>query len=264
MALHASSARSLRRLGRTGLFALIFAGADSVNALGTGAREAAASVARVAAAGKRPGASAVPSTFVLPRGSALRVGSIEGSVTREQRPQRRVANRYPAGAPAPQPLQDVPTIAYIKGAVAGGSPSATRAFQIAQQDSTFVPAAVVVQVGGAVAFPNRDPIFHNVFSASSAKRFDLGRYPQGESKSVVFDEPGAVKIYCHIHDHMRSAVIVVENPYNAVVGADGSFRIEDVPAGRYTLVIWNTDHDPQEVEVSVPENGVARVRVTLG
>jgi plastocyanin len=191
------------------------------------------------------------------------VGVIEGVVTREERPQRRVVNRYPAGgAPAPQVLQDVPIVAFIEGAVAGAA-AQPRTVQIAQQDSTFVPAAVVIPVGSTVAFPNRDPIFHNVFSSSTAKRFNLGRYPQGESKSVEFDQAGAVKVYCEVHKHMRSAVIVVQNPFHAIVGPDGSFRIADVPAGTYTLVLWHTDLDPHEVEVTVPENGVARVRVTL-
>jgi plastocyanin len=210
-------------------------------------------------------AGLAPPAGTGPHGSELnprRAGSIEGVVTRQQRPQRRVASRYPAGAPAPQPLQEVPTVAYLDGDVAGEA--APRTLQIAQQDSTFVPAAVAVPVGSTVAFPNRDPIFHNVFSSSSPKRFNLGRYPQGESKSVVFDQPGVVKVYCEVHDHMRSAVVVVENPYYAVVGADGRFRIENVPAGRHTLVIWHMDSDPQEVEVTVPENGVARVQVTLG
>jgi plastocyanin len=195
-----------------------------------------------------------------------RVGSIEGVVTIPRRPPPRVANRYPTGAaaPAPLPIQDIPAVVYIEGAVAGVGAPAPRTIEIAQKDSTFVPAAVIVPVGGTVAFPNQDPIFHSVFSSSQAKRLDLGRYPQGESKSVLFDQPGVVKVYCNVHKHMRSAVVVVQNPFNAVVGADGRFRITNVPAGRHTLVIWHADHDPEEVQVTVPENGVARVEVTVG
>ena len=193
-----------------------------------------------------------------------RAGAIEGVVTIPARPQRRIANRYPAGAAPPLPLQDVPAVAYIEGPIAGAAPTQGRALQLAQKDSMFVPSVVVVPVGGSVAFPNQDPIFHNVQSASTTKRFDLGRYPRGESKTVVFDKAGVVKVYCEVHEHMRSAVIVVENRYNAVVGADGRFRIADVPAGRHKLVIWHSDHDPEEIEVTVPENGVARVEVTLG
>ena len=199
-----------------------------------------------------------------PHAFVLRVGAIEGMVTIPARPQRRVANRYPAGAAPPLPLQDVPAVAYIEGPVAGGADSSGRALQLAQKDSMFVPSVVVVPVGGSVAFPNQDPIFHNVQSASTTKRFNLGRYPRGESKTVVFDKAGVVKVYCEVHEHMRSAVVVVENTFNAVVGPDGRFRIANVPAGRHNLVIWHSDHDPEEIEVTVPENGVARVEVTLG
>ncbi len=203
----------------------------------------------------------------LSRGPAPRerVGTIEGVVNIPARPARRVPNRYPGGgAPAPLPLQDVPAVVYMEGSVAGVAAPVARTVQIAQKDSTFVPAAVIVPAGGTVAFPNQDPIFHSVMSSSPTKRLDLGRYPQGESKSVVFDKPGVVKVYCEVHDHMRSAVVVVENPFNAVVGADGRFRIANVPAGRHTLVVWHSDHDPEEVVVTVTEGGVARVEVTLG
>jgi plastocyanin len=224
------------------------------------AQEPGATVPSAVIAADAPGAASASADL-----APGRAGVIEGVVRIPERPPRRVANRYPAGgAPAPLPLQDVPAVVYMEGAVAGVSVPPPRTIRIAQKDSTFVPAAVIVPVGGTVAFPNQDPIFHSVISSSPAKRLDLGRYPQGESKSVVFDRPGVVKVYCNVHKHMRSAVVVVENPFNAVVDADGRFRISDVPAGRHTLVIWHSDHDPEEVEVDVPEGGVARVEVTLG
>jgi hypothetical protein len=92
-----------------------------------------------------------------------------------------------------------------------------------QRDTTFVPSVVAVRAGGTVDFPNGDPFFHNVFSYSSAQRFDLGRYPQGESKSVTFDEPGIVELFCEVHEFMRGAVVVTENPFHAVVAEDGRF-----------------------------------------
>jgi plastocyanin len=190
-------------------------------------------------------------------------GSIEGVVTIQPRAPRRIANRYPAGDPAARTLQEIPTVAYLEGVVPGSTGAPQRPFEIVQQDTAFLPAALVVPVGSTVAFPNRDPFFHNVFSYSPAKRFDLGRYPSGESKSVVFDAPGVVKIYCEVHDHMRSAVVVVQNPHHAVVGEDGRFDITGVPAGRYRLVVWHAELRPWEGEVIVPENGVVQVRVTL-
>ncbi|MBI4520487.1 MAG: DUF2012 domain-containing protein, partial [Gemmatimonadetes bacterium] len=114
-----------------------------------------------------------------------------------------------------------------------------------------------------VEFPNQDPFLHNVFSYSSPRRFDLGRYPQGESKSVRFDLPGIVKVYCEVHRWMRAAIIVVENPYHAVVAEDGTFAIADVPAGRYELVIWHMDLGEKTVEVVVPAQGTVRIDTTL-
>ena len=135
---------------------------------------------------------------------------------------------------------------------------------MAQQDTAFAPAMLVVPSGPVVSFPNRDPFFHNVFSYSTTQRFDLGRYPRGEAKTVRFDEPGVVKIYCEVHESMRSAVIVSENSYHAVVGADGSFTLEGVPAGTHRLVVWHVDLGATTTEVRVPEDGTARVDLTIG
>jgi hypothetical protein len=135
---------------------------------------------------------------------------------------------------------------------------------MAQQDTSFTPAVLVVPPGAEVSFPNRDPFFHNVFSYSSTQRFDLGRYPRGEAKTVRFDEPGVVKIYCEVHESMRAAVIVTENPFHAVLGPDGSFRLEGVPAGVHRLVVWHVDEGTTSQEVRVPEGGTARVELTIG
>ncbi len=142
-------------------------------------------------------------------------------------------------------------MAYIRDAIPGAAASAPSNPTLAQQDTTFSPNVLVVPVGTTLQFPNRDPFFHNVFSYSSAARFDLGRYPRGESKSVEFDEAGVVKVYCEVHESMRAAVVVVRNPFHAVVASDGSFRIANVPAGRHTLVVWHHDGGVREVQVDV-------------
>ena len=190
-------------------------------------------------------------------------GAIEGTVVLEPPPPpRRTANRYPGGAAAAQRVQTVPAVVYLVGPVRGSGTSPSRV-EMVQRDTAFAPAAVFVPVGGAVAFPNADPFFHNVFSYSSTERFDLGRYPQGESKSVEFDEPGVVGVFCEVHDKMRGVIVVTENPYHAVVGEDGSYRIEDIPPGEYRVAFWSADHRPVERTVRVDAGRVTEVDVEL-
>jgi len=192
-------------------------------------------------------------------------GTIQGHVTFSRMAPQRVANRYPgaAGGGAPHAAGSVPAVAYLVGPVAGARAAAGARPQLMQRDTSFRPPVLVIPVGTAVEFPNGDPFFHNVFSYSSTKRFDLGRYPRGESRTVVFDKAGVVKVYCEIHQWMRSAVVVVENPFHDQVGADGSFSIAGVPPGRYRLAVWDFDRGQRTVEVTVPAQGSARVDVRL-
>lgn len=107
-----------------------------------------------------------------------------------------------------------------------------------QRNETFVPRLLAIETGTTVDFPNSDAIFHNVFSLSRAKRFDLGRYAAGKSKAVRFDRPGVVRVFCDIHSHMSAFIVVFNHPYFKVTEADGRFRIDNVPPGTYTLVGW--------------------------
>ncbi len=108
-----------------------------------------------------------------------------------------------------------------------------------QRNETFVPYVLAVTVGSVVEFPNSDRTYHNVFSLSKAKRFDLGRYPRGQSRSVRFDQPGIVRVFCEIHSHMSAWILVFAHPYFATTDAEGRYRIEGVPPGSYTLAVWN-------------------------
>jgi plastocyanin len=112
-------------------------------------------------------------------------------------------------------------------------------FVMQQQGEAFVPHVLAVLRGSTVAFPNEDPVFHNVFSLSSARTFDLGRYPKGTSKSVRFDRPGPVQVFCHIHSDMSAVVLVLDNPFFTVPAPPGRYTIDDVPAGEYRLVAWH-------------------------
>jgi hypothetical protein len=131
-----------------------------------------------------------------------------------------------------------------------------------QRDQDFHPSIMAILVGTTVDFPNLDPVYHNVFSYSKAKKFDLGRYPKGKSKSVTFDTPGLIKVFCEIHPSMRSHILVLEQPYFAVTEPDGSYRISDVPPGGYTLRVWqeNAPDFAQMITVAAGDSLVVDVR----
>lgn len=108
-----------------------------------------------------------------------------------------------------------------------------------QANRRFEPDMVVIPAGGTVSFPNMDPIFHNVFSLSKPKSFDLGNYPKGDTRSVTFPKPGIVYVNCHLHPNMAGVIVVTPNAWYAKVPKDGEFAIHEVPPGTYTVVAWH-------------------------
>lgn len=122
---------------------------------------------------------------------------------------------------------------------------------MAQKDRMFVPSILAVPVGATVQFPNLDPFFHNVFSYSKSKRFDLGRYPAGDSESVMFDRAGIVSVFCEIHYSMRAYVHVLDTPYFAVTDDERRFEIADVQAGEYVMHVWQENLPEIERPLSV-------------
>jgi plastocyanin len=129
-------------------------------------------------------------------------------------------------------------VVYLEGAFPKATPPATK--QMTQKDLTFVPLLLPVQVGTRVEFPNLDDTYHNIFSFSPAKRFDLGRYRSDERPipSEVFDVPGLVTVRCDIHEHMRGLILVLETPYFVTSDPDGRFRLSGLPSGHYTVKAW--------------------------
>jgi plastocyanin len=156
-----------------------------------------------------------------------------------------------------------PTVVFLEG-VDGGSPAVPEErLAIHQHNARFEPGFLVATVGQAVEMPNDDTIFHNVFSFSRPNHFDLGFYPAGELRSVRFAHAGLVKIYCSIHESMSGAVLVTPSPWYATASAAGRFRIEDVPAGRYRLTVWNEKLPPVTRVLEVGAAG-ARADVVVG
>jgi len=135
--------------------------------------------------------------------------------------------------------------------------------QVHQRDLQFTPPLTVVTQGAAVEFPNDDRVFHNVFSFSEAAKFDLGLYKSGSSKSVTFRRAGVVNVYCNIHPEMIAKILVLDTSYFAVVGADGSFRIEHVPPGTYPLVAWQAYGAELHTQVTVTAGGRVDVPIEL-
>jgi plastocyanin len=111
--------------------------------------------------------------------------------------------------------------------------------EITQIDRRFQPDLVVVPVGSTVSFPNMDPIFHNIFSFSKPKQFDLGSYDKGETRRLQFPKAGIVDIYCHLHPNMAATIVVTPNHWFARVDRTGKYQIPNVPPGHYTLVAWH-------------------------
>jgi plastocyanin len=128
------------------------------------------------------------------------------------------------------PLQPVDT----KSAPASHPP-----YRLLQKDKQFHPHLLVVPTGTSVEFPNADPFFHNVFSLFNGKRFDLGLYESGTSRSVRFDREGVSYIFCNIHPEMGAVVLALSTPYYAVSGADGTLTIHGVPPGSYRQNVWS-------------------------
>lgn len=128
-----------------------------------------------------------------------------------------------------------------------------------QKALQFIPHVLAVQAGTLVEFPNSDPVSHNVFSISDPKRFNLGLYQSGTARRVKFDRPGVVELLCNVHLEMSAYIVVVKNPYFAQPKADGTFRIANVPPGRYRVRSWHERLPAREQEVEVPVEGTAQV-----
>lgn len=126
------------------------------------------------------------------------------------------------------------------------------------------PRILVVPVGSSVEFPNQDSVFHNVFSVSPAKPFDLGRYRRGKSKRLTFPKPGLVNVYCKLHPDMAAYIVVVPNRAFTRPDSSGRFVLPTVPRGRYALNVWHPDFPVIRREVTITDGERSELAVTLG
>jgi plastocyanin len=151
-------------------------------------------------------------------------------------------------------------VVYVEGVKVKPKPATAT---VAMKGKAFTPHLVAVPVGGTVEFPNQDPIFHNVFSVSGANRFDLALYKRPKSGAQTFEHPGVVKVYCNIHPQMSAVVVVRDNPFFARVSPDGTYAIDNVPAGRHVVKAWHERGGEQAVEVTVADRGAASANFNL-
>jgi plastocyanin len=151
------------------------------------------------------------------------------------------------------------SIVYLESAPRGAFETRDARTVMEQRNETFLPHVLAVAAGTTVDFPNSDPTYHNVFSLSKENRFDLGRYARGRSKSVRFDRPGVVRVFCDIHSHMSAFIVVFGHRFFAATDEQNRYRIDDVPPGAYTLVVWNEGQARETREVRVPDQGVVEV-----
>jgi len=161
-------------------------------------------------------------------------------IRRIARPAERRPDVAAPGAPGPRDVNDLRRgVVYLESAprAAFDERDPGRAV-MDQRNERFVPHVLAVMVGTVVDFPNSDLTYHNVFSLSRARRFDLGRYAAGRSKAVRMDRPGIVRVFCDIHSHMNAFVLVFSHPFFDVTDLEGRFFLPAVPPGTYTVVGW--------------------------
>src|SRR5262245_8228284 len=212
-----------------------------------------------------------PLVFAAPNGG---FATVRGIVKIESKIQPRsvAVNFYSRrGGPAAPPKPTIPVnelenvVLYLETNFKGPFPRRTTAVEptIRQKDETFIPQVLAIQTGDTVHFPNDDPFFHNVFSLSGARSFDLGRYPKNHVRSVRFDRPGIVKVFCHIHSHMNAVICVFDHPFFCKAAGNGTFAISQVPEGTYTLVAWHERLKPQRQVIHVQPGEMPSVDFVL-
>jgi plastocyanin len=154
-------------------------------------------------------------------------------------------------------------VVYLEGAGTRGAARDTAKHpQLWQINQSFEPHVLGVPVGATIDFPNGDLVYHNVFSYSKPKKFDLGYYGKGKSKSVTFDKPGVVQVFCDIHSTMSAYVLVVDTRFVTQPDENGDYVLPDVPGGNYTLKVWHPDLGERSVKAAVGD-GVTRLDVSI-
>jgi plastocyanin len=205
---------------------------------------------------------------VAPVGQTPDAGSIVGHITLTTRVRGSAlpSTAYPGRTVGRHELPPIPEIrnvvVYLKNVAYRGALPLRKA-ELRQHQEVFIPHVLAITRGSTVDFPNDDPIFHNVFSLSGAASFNLGRYPQGQSKPWKFTKAGIVKVFCDIHSHMSATILVLDHPYFTIPETDGTFDLPNVPAGEYTIVGWHERVGERSAKVRVERGRPTTVNLSL-
>jgi len=154
-------------------------------------------------------------------------------------------------------------VVYLQGAGLARIERSQRTAVLDQRNATFIPHVLPIIKGTTVRIVNRDKTYHNVFSLSPVKRFDIGRRPTGEEVPVTFDRTGIVQVFCDIHSHMTAFIVVLANPMFVQPNNDGTFTLEDVPPGTYTIQAWHEHFSAPPQSVTVTAGGTSTVDFAL-
>jgi len=212
----------------------------------------------------------ITATLLLFNGAAAQAGDIKGTIHAQGAETDSADDQ--GGAYASRKYKFAERVNYdemkdfvvsIDGPVDNVERSTNRAVIVTQQNATFNPRILPIAVGTTVEWPNRDDIFHNVFSFSDPKPFDLGLY-KDEMKLITFDQPGRIDVFCSIHKNMHCIILVLENPFFDQTDDRGRFTIKNVPAGTYKIKAWHERMPPQIKEITVPADGNVTVDFTMG
>jgi plastocyanin len=197
---------------------------------------------------------------LAPRASHVAAGSIRGRVEVRVGPSADVrpdpASLGMGGARDAQDRRR--SVVYLETAPRGAfDVPSDRHTRMNQRNERFSPHVLAITAGTWVDFPNSDRTYHNVFSLSKTKEFNLGRYAAGHSESVKFDQPGEVRVFCEIHSHMNAFIIVFAHRFFAVTDDDGRYHIDGVPPGTYNILVWNESirGDPPKRTITMTETG---------
>jgi len=186
-----------------------------------------------------------------------RTATIRGRV--ELAPLPRVERRPNVSDLGMAPPRDIAdrrrSVVYLETAPRGAFEREDSRARMDQRNESFVPHVLAITVGTTVEFPNSDRTYHNVFSLSKPRPFDLGRYAAGRSKSVRFDRPGIVRVFCDIHSHMSAFILVFAHRYFAITDEEGRYRIDGIPSGTYGVTAWHEALSRETRQVRVPDDG---------